>query len=316
MEALYPKKVMEALATVTYAGTKKNLVESEMVADTPTVGFDRERGVWMVGVTLIFPRETDPFLKSTVKATEAAIKYHCGKEVEVEIATEFKSAPRPAVEKLLPECGPREKLAFAGDGINDAPALTTADTGIAIGAGTDVAIDAADIVLVKSRLSDVTAAIRAGRATIRNIHQNLFWAFFYNAACIPLAMGVYGIAMKPMYGAAAMALSSFFVCMNALRLNLVDIHDASHDKKVRQIEKTFEINKEEAKMTKVLKVDGMMCAHCEARVKKALEAIDGVESAAADHDKGTATVQLSRAVADDVLRKAVEDQEYTVLGIE
>lgn len=314
------KKYMETKTNLKDASSVYNQVTQE--GKTPL--FFMEDDVYLGMITVADPIKKDSreaiqqlenmgievvMITGDNEATANAIAHQAG--VHKVYASVLPSQKEAVIQKLKK----RGKVAMVGDGINDAPALVRADIGVAIGAGTDVAIDSADIVLMNSKLSDVVSMIRLSKGTLRNIHENLFWAFAYNALLIPMAAGLYpSIQMNPMWGAAAMSLSSFTVCMNALRLNMLNIHDSKKDRPIRH--KAKQESKGEKEMKKTMKIEGMMCSHCEASVKKALEAIDGVESAEVSHEAGTAIVTMSKEVSNDVLKSAVEAKDYNVTGIE
>ena len=314
------KKYMETKTSLKDASSVYNQVTQE--GKTPL--FFMEDDVYLGMITVADPIKKDSqeaiqqlenmgievvMITGDNEATANAIAHQAG--VHKVYASVLPSQKEAVIQKLKK----RGKVAMVGDGINDAPALVRADIGVAIGAGTDVAIDSADIVLMNSKLSDVVSMIRLSKGTLRNIHENLFWAFAYNALLIPMAAGLYpSIQMNPMWGAAAMSLSSFTVCMNALRLNMLNIHDSKKDRPIRH--KAKQESEGEKEMKKTMKIEGMMCSHCEASVKKALEAIDGVESAEVSHEAGTAIVTMSKEVSNDVLKNAVEAKDYNVTGIE
>ena len=314
------KKYMETKTSLKDASSVYNQVTQE--GKTPL--FFMEDDVYLGMITVADPIKKDSreaiqqlenmgievvMITGDNEATANAIAHQAG--VHKVYASVLPSQKEAVIQKLKK----RGKVAMVGDGINDAPALVRADIGVAIGAGTDVAIDSADIVLMNSKLSDVVSMIRLSKGTLRNIHENLFWAFAYNALLIPMAAGLYpSIQMNPMWGAAAMSLSSFTVCMNALRLNMLNIHDSKKDRPIRH--KAKQESEGEKEMKKTMKIEGMMCSHCEASVKKALEAIDGVESAEVSHEAGTAIVTMSKEVSNDVLKSAVEAKDYNVTGIE
>lgn len=314
------KKYMETKTNLKDASSVYNQVTQE--GKTPL--FFMEDDVYLGMITVADPIKKDSreaiqqlenmgievvMITGDNEATANAISHQAG--VHKVYASVLPSQKEAVIQKLKK----RGKVAMVGDGINDAPALVRADIGVAIGAGTDVAIDSADIVLMNSKLSDVVSMIRLSKGTLRNIHENLFWAFAYNALLIPMAAGLYpSIQMNPMWGAAAMSLSSFTVCMNALRLNMLNIHDSKKDRLIRH--KAKQESEGEKEMKKTMKIEGMMCSHCEASVKKALEAIDGVESAEVSHEAGTAIVTMSKEVSNDVLKSAVEAKDYNVTGIE
>lgn len=314
------KKYMETKTNLKDASSVYNQVTQE--GKTPL--FFMEDDVYLGMITVVDPIKKDSreaiqqlenmgievvMITGDNEATANAISHQAG--VHKVYASVLPSQKEAVIQKLKK----RGKVAMVGDGINDAPALVRADIGVAIGAGTDVAIDSADIVLMNSKLSDVVSMIRLSKGTLRNIHENLFWAFAYNALLIPMAAGLYpSIQMNPMWGAAAMSLSSFTVCMNALRLNMLNIHDSKKDRPIRH--KAKQESEGEKEMKKTMKIEGMMCSHCEASVKKALEAIDGVESAEVSHEAGTAIVTMSKEVSNDVLKSAVEAKDYNVTGIE
>lgn len=314
------KKYMETKTNLKDASSVYNQVTQE--GKTPL--FFMEDDVYLGMITVADPIKKDSreaiqqlenmgievvMITGDNEATSNAISHQAG--VHKVYASVLPSQKEAVIQKLKK----RGKVAMVGDGINDAPALVRADIGVAIGAGTDVAIDSADIVLMNSKLSDVVSMIRLSKGTLRNIHENLFWAFAYNALLIPMAAGLYpSIQMNPMWGAAAMSLSSFTVCMNALRLNMLNIHDSKKDRPIRH--KAKQESEGEKEMKKTMKIEGMMCSHCEASVKKALEAIDGVESAEVSHEAGTAIVTMSKEVSNDVLKSAVEAKDYNVTGIE